>query len=821
MAHWTHVGTTTAGDSAATTLAYTRPAGVIPGDLLVLHFYLESQAKTPSVSNGTWTQIGTSLENTDTGNGVSFEHWVYYQRVTSETGGITVSWDGTSLWRGGVLSAYRGGLESGDPNDVTPATNVSGSGTTSLTVGGVTTATDDALLVASAAIAQGSNRYTWTGVTERADFGGIGAGDAVRATAGATGAVTASLNFTSFYTAKLWAFKPGATPDYVGAGTAAFTATNGATLSPGLPTGWAAGDIHVLLAARSDNTAMTSLSPDWINLSAANNTAGQRVEVWVRRAVGGDAAPTVTFGSGTVVRGARIFGIRGVDPALDLSTLQLSRSDNAASATLTFATLTPTPAKTRLLALYAYEDDPSAASTITDWSAFDVSASALGTDMTLGAATRSWPSASSATGALTSTASGGSFTNSPNVGILLALPPASTGPTGTGALTIPAPVLAASGTFSTTGTGALGIAAPVLAGSGTAFGPPISGTGDTTIGAPSLAGTGSFAVTGTGAVAIGAPALAGSGTFAIGGTGALAIAAPALDGTGTFATTGTGGVAIAAPALAGSGTFTPEAITGTAALAIPAPALAGSGAFGVEGSGALTIGAPVISGSGTFTPGEVGGTGAVSIAAPALGGTGTFATTGGGAVSIDGPAIAASGTFATTGSGDLAIGGPALAGSGTVADPGTGSGAVAIDGPTLAASGTFTPGEITGTGDTTIAPPALAGSGEVAGAATGTGAVAIATPVVSGAGTFATTGSGAVSIAAPVISGSGSFLVLISGTGSVTILGPSLAGASVLATRAAASDAAYGTATASDAATAGAAAGDLALVGAVAGDSEA
>jgi hypothetical protein len=195
-------------------------------------------------------------------------------------------------------------------------------------------------------------------------------------------------------------------------------------LAPALPTGWAADDIHVMLAARSDNTAMTSLSPNWIQISAGNNTAAQRVEVWVRRAVGGDAAPTVTFGSGTVVRGARIYGVRGVDPALDLSTLQLSRSDNAASATITFATLTPTPANTRLLALYAYEDDPTAASQITDWSTFTISTSSLGNDMALGYADRAWPSASSATGGLTSTASGGTFANSPNTGILLALPPA-------------------------------------------------------------------------------------------------------------------------------------------------------------------------------------------------------------------------------------------------------------------------------------------------------------------------------------------------------------------------------------------------------------
>lgn len=211
-------------------------------------------------------------------------------------------------------------------------------------------------------------------------------------------------------------------PTLVGAGTAAYTATSAATIAPGLPTGWAADDIHVIVAARSDNTAMTSLT-GWTLLSAGNNTTGQRVEVWWRRAVAGDTAPTITFGSGTIVRGARMYGVRGCPPSGDPFSVALSRSDNAASATVTFATITPPDANTLLLALYAYEDDPSAASQITNWSTFTVSTSSLGADMALGHASRTWTSANSATGGLTSTVSGGTFTNSPNVGVILSFKP--------------------------------------------------------------------------------------------------------------------------------------------------------------------------------------------------------------------------------------------------------------------------------------------------------------------------------------------------------------------------------------------------------------
>jgi hypothetical protein len=420
-----HRNTQTAGDASGTTLTVTRPTGAAVDDVLVLHLYFENLTLTPSISPGTWSQV-TSNEQTSS-TVVNYETFEFRSRVASgESGDFTVSWGGASVWRIAVISAYSGVVLTGSPEDATASINESASPDRSLIATGITTATNNSMLVATGANEVGAT-HTWTGVTERADFGGQSIADAVQATAGASGNKTASLaggGATPSWVAALLALKESPVPSVVGAGTVAFTATNGATLAPALPTGWAADDIHVMLAARSDNTAMTSLSPNWIQISAGNNTAAQRVEVWVRRAVGGDAAPTVTFGSGTVVRGARIYGVRGVDPALDLSTLQLSRSDNAASATITFATLTPTPANTRLLALYAYEDDPTAASQITDWSTFTVSTSSLGNDMALGYADRAWPSASSATGGLTSTASGGTFANSPNTGILLALPPA-------------------------------------------------------------------------------------------------------------------------------------------------------------------------------------------------------------------------------------------------------------------------------------------------------------------------------------------------------------------------------------------------------------
>jgi hypothetical protein len=218
-------------------------------------------------------------------------------------------------------------------------------------------------------------------------------------------------------------------PTFVANGTGAFTATNGATFAPGLPSGWAENDIHILLAARSDNTAMSSLA-GWTNIAAltSNNTTAHRVEVWWRRAVAGDTAPTVTFGSGTVVRGGFIIGVRNAlasgDP-FDTGTGAPTLSANAASATVTFTDITTTTNNCLVIAAGAYEDDPTTITTMTNYTqpAGTVHGSTLGNDMMLFMEYRALATAGAA-GAGTITVSGGTFANSVNEGLVMALLPA-------------------------------------------------------------------------------------------------------------------------------------------------------------------------------------------------------------------------------------------------------------------------------------------------------------------------------------------------------------------------------------------------------------
>ena len=180
-----------------------------------------------------------------------------------------------------------------------------------------------------------------------------------------------------------------------------------------------ANDIHILIAGRKDTTAMTALS-GWTQYAglSGNNSTTLRTEVWWRRAQSGDTAPTVTFGSGTVLRWAQILGFRGANPAADPVNLS-SRLANASSATVSTTGITPNVAPTLGLFAFTYPSGPTTATQPTGgWTTFTVtrSGSAGGA---IGYSTRNYSGAAGAYGAPTTVASG--QTNSINDGLLLAL----------------------------------------------------------------------------------------------------------------------------------------------------------------------------------------------------------------------------------------------------------------------------------------------------------------------------------------------------------------------------------------------------------------
>lgn len=219
---------------------------------------------------------------------------------------------------------------------------------------------------------------------------------------------------------------PATAPTYVAAGTMANTATSGATMAPGLPAGAVADDIGVLVVHTSSNVDFSDTITGWTKLSSTeNNTSAQRVELWVRRFTGSGDAPTVPGITSTEVRVSRIFAVRGCPTTGNAEDhIVLARSNNAASATVTIPDATAAVANTLSVAVYAYEDDPTAASTVSGFAAWDITRTTTGNDAAIGMnATRTNTTSGSKTGG-TSTVSGGTFANSVNVGLHFLFNPA-------------------------------------------------------------------------------------------------------------------------------------------------------------------------------------------------------------------------------------------------------------------------------------------------------------------------------------------------------------------------------------------------------------
>lgn len=99
---------------------------------------------------------------------------------------------------------------------------------------------------------------------------------------------------------------------FVAVSTQVRAGTGGGDVTPTLPTGWAADDIHVCLIASRDNVAST-MPAGWTAIDAGtNNGTGHRFTAFWRRAVGGDGDPLVTHTGGSRIV-ASIAGWRGLN----------------------------------------------------------------------------------------------------------------------------------------------------------------------------------------------------------------------------------------------------------------------------------------------------------------------------------------------------------------------------------------------------------------------------------------------------------------------------------------------------------------------------
>jgi hypothetical protein len=299
------------------------------------------------------------------------------------------------------------------------------------------------------------------------------------------------------------------------------------------------------------------------------------------------------------------------------------------------------------------------------------------------------------------------------------------GPTATGALTLPAATVAGTGVQTNTSTGALALPAVTVAGTGDA---PYMGTGALTLSAVTVDGDGEETFTSTGALDLAAVTVAGVGVESFDATGALDLPTVVIDGTGehTEDTGATGSGALTLPAVTLDGTGT-ETFTATGVVELAPVVIDGTGTAPYMGTGALTLPAVTVDGTGveTFTS-----TGAVTLEPIVIAGDGVHAEgpEATGAVTLTAPTLDGSGVVTYTGTGALVLGAPTLDGTGILQPSGTG----ALDLAGLV---------IAGTGETDVVPePVVVPGGrrrrpQAPPLITGHGALILAPASLSGQGT--------------------------------------------------------------------------------------
>jgi len=209
-------GDSSAGSSTAS-VAVSRPAGVVYGDVLLAFLVGSDPAITPTFTTPSgWTSLAT-----DTVEGRA--HAVYWRRAgASEPTSYTFAHDGDDAVSAtaGYVVAYSGCVYSGDPVDAYSNTAYITSDKDVVAAEVTTTVANAVLVYLGTASGSGVGAGTIAGMTEREDAAWNGdrrilVADAVQASAGASGAKTATLTADANFTNKhafLVALSPSVNP---------------------------------------------------------------------------------------------------------------------------------------------------------------------------------------------------------------------------------------------------------------------------------------------------------------------------------------------------------------------------------------------------------------------------------------------------------------------------------------------------------------------------------------------------------------------------------------------------------------------------------
>lgn len=493
------------------------------------------------------------------------------------------------------------------------------------------------------------------------------------------------------------------------------------------PSGAADGDLLVALVNYFDNNRETTIT-GWTRQLRIRSTTGDTVtiEVWTKVRSGSTGTTTCTFDVAPIYYAALAIGaFRGASSTLGPSSSFLTGTSGVS--TIPLPSVTVADNGSFLMASVGSYNDPgnSASSTGLTWT--------VRNHGVFEGQSYTAPCNAGATGTV-SVLNSDSYSDA---AVLFVIAPASGGSdiTGTAAVTLPEPTVAASGSMT------------------------IAGTASVTMPEPTVAAAGALTIAGSAAVTLPEPSLAASGALTIAGTSAVTLPEPGVAGAGAQAIGGTATVVVDEPVIAAIGA---ESIAGSAAIALPELVVAATQGNAVDGSAAVVLDAPVIAAAGALT---IAGSAAVVLDEPVVAATGALAIAGAAAVILDEPTVAATGALAIAGAATLSLPEPTVAAAGSLAIGG--AGAVVLPEPAIAAAGEET---IAGSAAVLLPEPVILGSqGDVN---PGSAALTLPESVIAASGSMTIAGSAAVVLDEPTVSAAGA--LTIAGSAAVVLPEPAV-----------------------------------------------
>lgn len=195
----------TAGGSSAANLTITKPTGTAADDILIMNLYTEGGPPPTMTPPTGWTEL-TGAGTTNTVSTPDMRQQVYWLRAGgSEPADYT--WTFAESWRAGQISAYSGGITTGDPTDP-ESVNAAAAADTAPIATAITTTVADTMVLYLHDCFDTRTVTPPTGMTERVEFTLVYLAEVAQAVAGTTGTKTSTLSADSVWIAALTALLP-------------------------------------------------------------------------------------------------------------------------------------------------------------------------------------------------------------------------------------------------------------------------------------------------------------------------------------------------------------------------------------------------------------------------------------------------------------------------------------------------------------------------------------------------------------------------------------------------------------------------------------